>query len=77
MPTIASATRCISQKKFDEAIGEYRQVVKIKPDHVFAHYYLGAALDYLKKYDEAIGEYRQVVESSRTTPKPTTISASL
>ena len=43
----------------DEAIGHYRQVLKLKPDHAKAYTNLGNALLKQNKFDEAIRHYNQ------------------
>ena len=44
--------------KLDEAIAEYREAIRLKPDYADAHYNLGIALATRGKLDEAIAEYR-------------------
>ena len=49
------------QGKLDEAIAEYREAIRLKPDYAEAHYNLGIALSDQGKLDEAIAEYREAI----------------
>jgi tetratricopeptide (TPR) repeat protein len=40
-------------QRYDEAEKEYREVIRIYPDYVKAHYVLGVLLKKLQRYDEA------------------------
>ncbi len=46
---------------FSEAISEYRQVLKLRPDDVEAKVNLGAALAHVGQFDEAIALYRSAL----------------
>ncbi len=48
--------------RFDEAIDQYRQALKINPDDVQVHINLGAALQLRRKLDEAIAQYQRALE---------------
>ncbi len=50
-----------SRGRIDEAITQYRQVVKIKPDHVEAGYHLGTTLAGRGQFKEAIAQFERVV----------------
>jgi Flp pilus assembly protein TadD len=45
-----------AQGKTDEAIAEFREAIRLKPDHASAHTNLGNALDAQGKTDLAIAE---------------------
>ncbi len=45
----------------DEAINEYSEAVRQKPDYAEAHYHLGIALDDKGLLDDAIREFREAV----------------
>lgn len=45
-----------------EAAGEYRAILKIKPDYAEAHANLGAVLARLGKYDEAVSSYEAALK---------------
>ena len=47
--------------KIQEAIGQYEQALRIKPDYAKAHNNLGVALSRLGKTQEAIGQYEQAL----------------
>jgi tetratricopeptide (TPR) repeat protein len=49
-----------------EAIEEYREALRLKPDYVDAHNNLGTAYAMQGRIDEAIGEYKQAL---RLTPR--------
>lgn len=51
--------------RLDEAVRQYNQALKIKPNYTIARYNLANALSRLGKVDEAIGHYR---EALRTDP---------
>ncbi|MGB8065144.1 MAG: tetratricopeptide repeat protein [Candidatus Sulfotelmatobacter sp.] len=46
---------------FSEAIRDYRQVLKLRPDNVEAKVNLGAALAHVGRFDEAIALYRSAL----------------
>jgi tetratricopeptide (TPR) repeat protein len=47
---------------YDEAIAEYREVIKIVPNDAYAHNFLAHALMGQGLIDEAIAEYRKAIE---------------
>jgi tetratricopeptide (TPR) repeat protein/4-amino-4-deoxy-L-arabinose transferase-like glycosyltransferase len=47
--------------KFQEAIEQYEQALRIKPDYAEAHRNLGIALSQIGKFQEAIGQYEQAL----------------
>ena len=49
------------QGKLDEAIAEYREAIRLKPDYAEAHDNLGIALEARAKLDEAIAAYREAI----------------
>ena len=64
-----------NQGKLDEAIAEYREAMRLKPDYPEAHNNLGVTLKDQGKLDEAIAEYREALRLKPDTPRPTTTSA--
>ena len=62
-----------SQKKYDEAIAEYKKVETIPnahPHHIsYAQFRIGYCLESQKKYDEAIAEYKKVATISGADPQ--------
>jgi tetratricopeptide (TPR) repeat protein len=51
----------VEKGKVEEAVGEYRKAIQLKPDFFQAHYNLGNALWHQGKAEEAIAEYRRAV----------------
>jgi tetratricopeptide (TPR) repeat protein len=51
-----------SQGKLDQAIGQYRRALQVKPNYVKAHNNLGNALQSRGKLDEAISHYRRALQ---------------
>ena len=49
----------------DEAIRQFQEAIRLKPDHAEAHYNLGTALDSKGQTDEAIPQYQ---EATRLNP---------
>ena len=49
------------QRKFDEAIVEYREALRLKPDFTLAHFNLGNALRDQGRIDQAITDFREVI----------------
>jgi tetratricopeptide (TPR) repeat protein len=47
--------------QFDEAIRQYQEAIRLKPDYADAHYNLGNALFKYGRIDEAIGEYQEAI----------------
>jgi tetratricopeptide (TPR) repeat protein len=50
-----------NQGKLDEAIAEYRESIRLKPDDAVAHYNLGTALNNQGRRDEAGAPFRQAI----------------
>ena len=50
------------QGRFEEALGEFREMTKLNPDEYKVHYNLGKTLNKLERYDEAIRELRLAVQ---------------
>ena len=48
--------------QFDDAVFNYRQALKIKPDYADAHFNLGNVLMELGQFDGAVASYRQAIE---------------
>jgi tetratricopeptide (TPR) repeat protein len=55
---VALATALSQSGHPEEAVPEYREALRLKPDYFSAHLNLGVALRSLKRFDEAIEEYR-------------------
>lgn len=51
----------VNDKRYEEAVTQYRQAIKINPDYSKAHNNLGYALHEMKRYDEAIVHYQQAI----------------
>lgn len=49
-------------QKYDEAIREYEEVIKLKPNYAKAHYGLARVYKQKRMYDEAINEYKKAIE---------------
>ena len=54
--------------EYSEAIDEFKQAIKLKPNYAAAHYYLGNAYFGLRRYDEALNSYKK---SAQLDPKYT------
>ncbi len=54
--------------KIEEAIRDYRQYLKIRPDAIEARSNLGAALAKAGRYEEAIAEYKLALHKSPSNP---------
>jgi tetratricopeptide (TPR) repeat protein len=48
--------------RIQEAIGQYEQALRIKPDYSYAHYNLGIALGQVGKTEDAIEHYEQALQ---------------
>ncbi len=55
--------------KYDEAIADYNQVIKLKPKYAEAYSNRGNVYKKLKKYDEAIADYEKFIELAKSNPK--------
>ena len=53
----------------DEAIGEYREALRLKPDYAEAHNNLGVALEDRGSLDGAIAEYREALRLKPDFPQ--------
>ena len=51
----------VQQGKFDEAIAQYREALRLKPGYTEAYYDLGVAYDQKGQLDEAIRQYQQAI----------------
>ncbi|MGD0389573.1 MAG: tetratricopeptide repeat protein, partial [Tepidisphaeraceae bacterium] len=60
--------------RLDEAIGLYRQAIRLSPDYAAAHNNLGKALKDIGQLDEAIAVYRQAI---RFKPDDATVHSNL
>ena len=57
------------QGKLEGAIAEYREAIRLKPDHPIAHTNLGLVLHRQGKLGEAIVEYREALRLNPEQPK--------
>jgi tetratricopeptide (TPR) repeat protein len=48
-------------KQYDQAIADYSEVIRLKPDYAAAYYNRGNAYYDLKQYDEAMADYSEVI----------------
>ena len=61
--------------QMDEAIREYRESLRLKPDYTLAHENLGNAFLIKGQTNEAISEYREAIRLKPDYAEPTTTSA--
>jgi tetratricopeptide (TPR) repeat protein len=54
------------QGRFDEALGEYTKVLKLRPDYARAYYDIGVVKDEQGKTSEAIAAYKQAIALDET-----------
>ncbi len=52
-------------KRYDEAIGDFREILKLHPDADRIIYYLGVILENVEKGDEALSEFAKIRQASR------------
>ncbi|MGH7168705.1 MAG: tetratricopeptide repeat protein [Gemmataceae bacterium] len=64
------AERSGNQARFEEAVEQARRVLVAKPDHAFAHLYLGLALEHLGQEKEALHQLEQAVRFSPESTDP-------
>ena len=48
--------------EYSEAIDEFKQAIKLKPNYAAAHYHLANAYFGLRRYDEALDSYKKAVK---------------
>ena len=60
-PTCNLGNALAGQGKLDEAIAEYREAIRLKPDYALAHNNLGLILGLQGKLDESIAEHREAI----------------
>ena len=58
------------QQRIDEAVAEYREVVRLDPDHVQARRKLIALFKQRRQLDDAIGHLRHLVRIDNDDPSP-------
>jgi Flp pilus assembly protein TadD len=56
-----SGSALLRQGQLDEAIGQFREAIRLKPDYAKAHYDLGVALGNQGQTGEAIGQYQEAI----------------
>ena len=59
---------CRKQKRYAEAIAEYRTALQLDPQYADAHNNCGAAYYYMKRYDDAIAEYQTALRLDPNCP---------
>jgi tetratricopeptide (TPR) repeat protein len=59
--TKATKTGLVTLDKLNQAAGEFRIAVRLKPDYARAHFNLGSALANMGRLDEAIREFSEVL----------------
>lgn len=59
----ATATDYTNQKRFDLALWTLLELLRVMPDNLDAHYFLGKIYYDMGLIDQAIGEYEKVIES--------------
>ncbi|MGK7919850.1 MAG: tetratricopeptide repeat protein [Trichodesmium sp.] len=62
------AEKFLEQKKWNEAVTNYRQAIKLNPNFSWSYYKLGQALTQLKKWEEAITAYQKAIELNPDFP---------
>lgn len=51
-----------AKAEYSEAVDEFKQAIKLKPNYAEAHYHLGNAYFGLRRYDEALESYKKAVQ---------------
>ncbi|HKI17081.1 MAG TPA: tetratricopeptide repeat protein [Isosphaeraceae bacterium] len=54
----------LQQEKPDDAVAEFRAVIRLKPNDAVAHYGLGIALRKQSKLAEAVAEFRKARDNA-------------
>ncbi|NES04497.1 MAG: tetratricopeptide repeat protein [Okeania sp. SIO2F4] len=62
------AEKFLEQQKWEEAVTNYRQAVKLNPNFSWSYYKLGQALTKLQKWEEAITTYQKAIELNSDFP---------
>ena len=57
------ATRLVSQGRFEEAVAQFRESLRLAPDQTSVRSELASVLGHLGRMDEAIAEFRKVIEA--------------
>ncbi len=55
--------------QLDDAIRQFREAIRLKPDHANAHCNLGLALDKTGRTDEAMREFREALRLKSSYPE--------
>ncbi len=56
------------QQKWEEAVTNYRQAIKLNPNFSWSYYKLGQALTQLQNWEETITTYQQAIKLNPDFP---------
>ena len=56
--------------KYQEAVAQYTEALRINPNYAEAHYNLGNAFDHLGKYQEAVAQYTEALRINPIMRRP-------
>ena len=76
-PTTCLAPILTRKGQTDEAISQYQEGLRLKPDYAGAYSNLGVALARKGQMDEAISQYQEALRLKPDFAEPTTVWASL
>jgi len=62
-------TAFLKSNRYDEAIAEFREAIRIKPDNLFAHYKLGLAYIEASRYSEGESTCEGALKIAREEPR--------
>ncbi len=58
------AMELVKRGEFDAAVAEFRALIEVKPDHAYAYFHAGQALEKLGRLGEARQVYQDGVEAA-------------